>query len=587
MYPISTLYAKYLERRDREWVVRASIAGVDYDSSAIVDFSIENSLSSSGEFEIGTAILSKLIISLRTITVIPPNAKVVPYLAISLEGTTWQGADFTWNEADFPWEGGNTEWMPLGEFYVDSREKINNVWMFTCYDKLVWADVPYISALTYPATMQQVWDELCTGLGYAYDSSVVINTAYTLPVGPAGYSKRQVMGYIAASNSASVYVGKDGKIKFRRYTAADTPVYTMGTSEYIKAVQTNPIKTFTRIVATYDDADGLSYSAGAGDDNHTLYIKNPFATQAIVNDLLALLNGFSYMPLQMDARGYPQLEAGDRITFRRIDSVTWEDANITWQDADFPWDGESSHQTVMLQMMFGFKGGLKMGIEAPSKSEQQSEFVVEGSLSQQVNRLNQNAVKKGKTYYGVTITDSSGLTVERSDHKSKVILNSDRFDWQVDGVSRLYYDSLANRIKFSGTLEGVDGTFSGTIQAGTIIGGTISGTTITGGFISGAAITGGMISGTTITGGMIQTQSSGTFPRITLASDSTVFKVSGSDNDEIRIYVSGSQPFLMFHNIDGTAAIQKIGNNFTTVTNGQIHLNSTGGVFANGKRLDI
>src|SRR5690606_1376096 len=138
--------------------------------------------------------------------------------------------------------GGHTDWMPLGEFYVDTREQVNDVWVYTCLDKLVFADVPYISSLAYPITQQAVWDEICDRLGYDYDNSVVIES-YTVPVAPTGYTMRQVMAYIAGANSASVYVGKDGIVRFKRYGVNDDPVFDMGMSDYIRAKQTNPVKT--------------------------------------------------------------------------------------------------------------------------------------------------------------------------------------------------------------------------------------------------------------------------------------------------------------------------------------------------------
>jgi len=472
MYPISTLYTDYLKRHDREFKVKANIAGTEYDDTSIVDFTIENSLAMGDEFELGTAIKSKLTIRIRTRTVIPANAKIVPYLALSLADMTWQQADYAWQGADFSWDGGTTSWLPLGEFYVDSREKVNDVWAFTCYDKLVWADVPYVSSLVYPTTQKAVWDEICTRLGFTYDSSVVINPAYQIQAGPAGYSYRQVMGYIAGANSASVFVGKDGKLKFKRFAAADVPVYELTASDYFRAKQLNPVKTYSRIVVAYNTEDGLTYEAGTGDENHTLYVENPFATQAITNSLRATLNGLSYMPVSMDARGFPQLEHGDCISFQRYEGGSWIETDSPWQDSDIAWDGIVRYRTYILHKVYSFKGGLKMSIEAPSKSEQQSEFVVEGTLSQQVNRLNNNAVKQGKSYYGATITRTAGLTIEREDHKSKVVLNSDEMTFYSGSDKAIWFDVPNNRFKFKGTLEAADGVFSGNLSAA---GGTFSG----------------------------------------------------------------------------------------------------------------
>lgn len=447
MYPISDLYKQYLASRSREWLVKVEIDSVEYGASEIVDFTVENSILPADEFTIGTAIVSQLTLRLRTEDDIPANAQVIPYLAMT-------------------GSGGDTEWLPLGEFYIDRRELINDrLWQFTCLDKLVWAAVPYISQLTYPASMQDVWDEICSDIGYTYDESVVIDPSYTLPVAPTGFTCLQVLGYIAGCNAASVYIDKGGVLRFKRFGADDEVVIELPSSEYSRVKQLNPPKTYTKIVA-YTDDEGSGYEAGSGDENHTLYIDNPLATQQIVNDLLAKLNGFTYVPVELDSpRGYPQMEVGDRYRFgKRADEydMTWDGADVAWEDADWTWDGYEygGGISLALNMSYTFRGGLKMVLEAPSVSEQESEFGIDGSITEAINRINRGAVKLGKPYYGLTVTREHGLMVERSDGKSKLTLNSDVMDWQVDGQSSLFYDALANRLKFRGDIQMLGGTIS-------------------------------------------------------------------------------------------------------------------------------
>ncbi|WP_336759444.1 hypothetical protein [Paenibacillus sp. USHLN196] len=494
MFPISPLYTDYLRRPDREFIVKAVVGTEEYNDTRIVDFSIENSLSLSEGFEIGTAIPSKLTIKLRTNEVIPANARIVPYLSLSMRGMTWLQAQYPWKDMDMSWTGNGTDWLPLGEFFVDGRERINDVWVLRCYDKLVFADVAYISSLTYPTTQQAVFNEICGRLGWIYDSSVVINPSYQIQAGPAGYSMRQVLQYIAAANSASVYVDKAGTIKFKRFTATEEPVFAMTTADYVTVKQTNPVKTYRRVVVTYNTEDELQYEAGTGTEGETLYLENPFMTQSQVNNLQAALNGFSYLPLTMDARGFPQLEQGDVIGFEQQEGSSWDETVSTWQDTHIPWDGIVRYKSIILHQLFGFAGGLRMSIEAPSVSEQQSEFVVEGSLTAQVNKLNKDAIKEGKSYYGATITRTEGLTIEREDHASKVILNSDKMSFQADGQDAIYFDIPSRRYKFNGTLEATDGVFSGNLQAA---GGTFTGTLqgVDGTFTGNLSAAGGTFSG--------------------------------------------------------------------------------------------
>jgi len=516
MYPISPLYADALRRPDRELLVKALINGVEYDNTKIVDFSIENSMTSLDGFELGTAIPSKLIITIRTGEKIPPNAQIIPYLSVSMSGLTWEQATYPWKDMHVTWQGVMGDWLPMGEFYVDTREKVNGVWTFTCYDKLVFADEMYVSSLSYPTSMKNVWDEICTSLGYTYDSSVIIDPSYQIQAGPAGYTKRQVMGYIAGANAANVFAGKDGVIRFKRFTSASTPDFNMTTSDYVRVKQTNQIKSFSRVVVMYNTEDQLTYEAGTGDENHTLNMENPFMTQTMVNNLQSALNGFSYIPVAMDARGFPQLDQGDIIGFEQYEGVSWIEAITSWQDTHIPWDGMVKYQTVNLRQTFGFAGGLKMSIESPSVSEQQSEFKVDGSLTSAVNKLNKTAVKEGKSYYGATITRTEGLVIEREDHLSKAVFNSDELTFYAEGERALWFDIPKRKFIFGGDLEAAGGTFSGTLQAvdgvftGTLLGadGTFTGT-LSAGRVEGGEIIGSFIQGADILGGRIRTATSG------------------------------------------------------------------------------
>ncbi|WP_379319301.1 hypothetical protein [Paenibacillus puldeungensis] len=538
MYPISQLYLDALRRPDREFIVMATVDGVQYNDNEIVDFTIENSLVSSDGFEVGTAIPSKLVVTIRTNQTIPDNARIVPFLSLSLSGMTWEEATYPWKDMRVTWEGALSDWMPLGEFFIDSREKINGVWTFTCYDRLVFADVAYVSSLAYPASMKAVWDEICGRLDYVYDSSVVINPSYQIQAGPAGFTMRQVMGYIAGANSANVIVGKDGTIRFKRFAATDPPAFEMTTSDYIRVKQVNPIKNYSRVVVTYDTEDSLTFEAGVGGENLTLNLENPFMTQTMVNNLRSTLNGFNYIPISMDARGFPQLEHGDIIGFEQNESLSWLDTATAWQDMHIPWNGMVKYKSVILKQTYSFKGGLKMAIEAPSVSEQQSEFKVDGSLTTAVNKLNKTAVKEGKAYYGATITRTAGLTIEREDHASKAVFNSDELSFYANGDRALWFDLPSRKFKFggdleaaggtfSGTLQGVDGVFSGTLEAanGTFTGtlqaanGTFTGTlqgangtfsgTVSAGRVEGGEIVGATIEGGIITGATIRTSSTG------------------------------------------------------------------------------
>ncbi|RUS47568.1 hypothetical protein [Cohnella sp. AR92] len=581
MYQLSALYADYLRRMDHQFIVKVDVDGVEYDNTVIVDFTIENGISPNDEFTVGAAVASKLTINLRMRGEIPVNAQMTPYLAIDTGNLTWASAKYPWNEMHVAWESGSTEWLPLGDFYIDTRTRVNNYWTYTCYDKLIWADQPYTSLLSFPASQRAVWDDICNSLGYECED-VVIDPSYSIETAPTNLTMRQVMANIAGCNAASVFVSLDGKIKFKRFAAAAPIDFDMTSRDYIRAKLTNPIKTYTRIVVTASTEDDIIYGAGSGDEGHTLSLDNTFATQQIVNDLYAQLNGFSYQPVEMDTRGFPQLEPGDSIDFSRNEGATWAEMTLQWANANIPWDGMVHYKSIILHQTLSFKGGLKMSIKAPSKSEQRSEFVTKGPLTQQVETIDKTAVKQGKSYYGVTTSKEEGLVIDRDDGKAKAVFNADELTFYKGSSKALWFDVANDKYKFSGTLEGVDGIFSGTIQAGTIIGGTISGSSISAGTISGTTITGGTINGTTITGSLIRTAASG--QRIELSTTGKLLAAYYNDSDYIALNpLLGSGPALeMFKGGARIGSLVMDGTNVWLNAQNSLVLNAGGGISIQG-----
>src|SRR5690606_7415100 len=212
----------------------------------------------------------------------------------------------------------------------------------------------------------------------------------------------------------------------------------------------------------------LYYEAGSGSEAETLYVENPFGTQAMADKILAEINGLSYTPISMPARGFPHLDQGDIISFETVESMSWEDADMSWDEADFPWNGVYTHQSIILHQVLDFRGGLSMQIEAPSISEQESEFGIDGSLTAAVKRLNQNAVRYGKPYYGVTHSRDEGIVVQREDGSAKAVFNADELAFYQGGQKALYFDVPNDRYVFGGHLQAASGTFTGELQGGTI-----------------------------------------------------------------------------------------------------------------------
>lgn len=210
---------------NREFEIKGEIGGVTYDNDSVIDFDIEDIVIPSEDFTLGSVIPSRLTLAVRADDTIATNAKIIPWVRLN-------GAS------------GWTDWLSLGAFYIDSRTYQNKVWKFVCFDKLILSQQLYVSALVYPATMAQVFNEICSQLGYAVDSSVVINPDYMIPYKDLEISMRTMLGYISSAHASSIRMTNDEKIAFVDFDplAIKTP---LSATDYFKVDQTNPLKIFS------------------------------------------------------------------------------------------------------------------------------------------------------------------------------------------------------------------------------------------------------------------------------------------------------------------------------------------------------
>ncbi len=444
MYQVSDLFKKYARNYDRTLDAKVLVNDLALTSSDIVEFTIEDDIAPSGDFSIGTATASKLNLSLRTVETIPVNAKIVPFIR------------FLGNE-------GESEWFKLGEFYIDSRIIEQKVWKLTCFDKMIYGEQDFISSLTYPATMQAVWNECCGILNV--ESSADLNPAYMFQIAPAGYKLREVMGLIAAAHCSSAKIMKDGTAGFIKFTNSSQTIDKITASDYMRAPVTNPAKTITRIVVTSNNqGDTTQLEIGEGNEGKTLTVNNPYISPSILNDMYATLNGFRYVPYSMEWWFFPWIELGDTIDIEQYQTLSWLEATMPWQEADFPWRDLPTFNTVLMKNTISYKGGLKASSSASAESAQQSETKFKGPLTRKVDQIDKTAVKEKKNYYGVTITREEGIRVD-STSGSSAIFNGDKIELGASSDSGIYFDVLTGKYRINGTLEAVDGHFDGTVLA--------------------------------------------------------------------------------------------------------------------------
>lgn len=113
-----------------------------------------------------------------------------------------------------------SEWLPQGVFFIDTRERTKNdngldVLTIHGYDAMLKAEQDFVSAtITGDSVDVDMVDAIAPIMGVEVDERTyaVMTNGYTVPL-PAGYSCREVLGYIAAMYVGCFVMTDEGKLR--------------------------------------------------------------------------------------------------------------------------------------------------------------------------------------------------------------------------------------------------------------------------------------------------------------------------------------------------------------------------------------
>ena len=372
MIEVSDKFKQYSRDRNRKIDAKALVSDgetfIEFGMDSIVDFEIDSGITEGEDFSIGNVIASKLTLQLYTDKDIEKNAIIKPYIRFG-------------KDEDY------TEWLQLGRFRVDSREKQGKVWKFICFDELLKTQQLYKTNLQFPTTTKQMLLEIILNMGFEIDGEIEELPEFTVTkaIGDYLYTYREILSYISMFYSANVIMDNEGKLKFINVTDREVKDV-IHPFEYIGLKQINEPKTFTKVVANVSGEEE-QLSIGDGDIDNTIFIENPLMTQEGLENIYEKIYEFTYVPIDINSwRTFLYLECGDFVEFEQRDGIKLK--------------------TIIQTTKISFKGGLSGKITSPAKSFQQSEYGFAGDTNRAIS-----GVEKRMGVY-VLSENNSEMTVD-------------------------------------------------------------------------------------------------------------------------------------------------------------------------------
>ena len=435
MYTADALTVSYLATNTREYDMKLEIYDGGVLSSTVLQsdgliypFKIDHSIQPSSFFTIGTIHSSGLRIPLDSSVSVPINGEFKVFFRLN-------------------GDSGYGDWIPMGVYFVDRRYPSgSNIIDYQCYDEIIRAESTYVSALSYPTTVQAVWNEIVTALGLT--SSITLPTI-SVPAALSGDTHRIALGDIAAICGGSLITNRTGEldVSYPYVNSSPSLVVTTGQWNDFKRID-DVVKTISRVTCIYDS--GGNYVTLGDDTGYEMQfscriIRNVAQLQSIFDKY----DGITFVPYSsLGWIGDPRVEVGDYITVNDDDGV-------------------STHNVFVMTNGIDYGGGMSIINSSTVESVEASEFNVSYGLA----KFTRQAVKQGIPYYGTTIDTEYGLKITRSDGVSETTINSDEWEVVVNGVRKLYANYGEDELYFNGkftvdVLEALETVITANLTAG-------------------------------------------------------------------------------------------------------------------------
>ncbi len=320
--------------------------------------------------------------------------------------------------------GDELEEIPLGVYTITETKDTDGAVEITGYDAMaVEMEVGYFPEDS-PATAVAVLTDLCSQAGV--DLVVPADVTDVSLTVTSGYTRREIIGYMAALLGCSACMDDLGRLALRWFTPSGLSVgsdeiytgglelddsdFTLGKIECSVTTSTTTQETDEDgITTTSITEDTQTLTAGTGSAG--LSISNPWMTQSTLDGIYQRIGGMVYRGGTASLFGDLRHEVGDILTVEDTGGV--------------------SHSVPVMEITQEYDGGLKTSIQAYASSETESTISVSGPLTQAVERYAAElALFKTVTADNLTATNAKigSLNAETAQLQTAIIGKADVTD---------------------------------------------------------------------------------------------------------------------------------------------------------------
>lgn len=259
------------------------------------------------------------------------------------------------------------DWTKMGEYYIDDIEidRNSNTTTLMMMDGMYKFNQPYVTDLTFPATVKDVVTEMCTKLDVVLQNPDISVQAlrYTINEKPKKdkITFREVLSSAIQLIGMSAFFNRDGKLEIRGLEESNITI--KSDSYYLHGLKKSEIE--YQIAGITCKAEKATYTVGLR-TGRSLEIQNDFMTQAYLDDLYFNLKNIRYYPYTLEFQGHLKLNVGQLVTV-----VT---------------NKNETYKLPIFSLSYDFKGGLSSKISADTRAGNDAQYSYTGSLTKKIEQ---------------------------------------------------------------------------------------------------------------------------------------------------------------------------------------------------------
>lgn len=362
--------------------------------------------------------------------------------------------------------------IKYGDFIVQhpENENVNDNTSLTGLDYMIKTNIKYTDTITYPCTLRQLANNICTQCGltlskesFKNENFVVENNQFV-----SGETCRQIIQGIALSAFSWARIDENNELHFdfdKNFSIKEE----LTNDEYYNLDFNNEIYgPVNRVIMRDSQIDGENVTVSDNDSietngvNEIVIEDNPFAyTQEKREQLIEAgkdLFGFSYLPINSSKLiGYIYLNCLDKVKFKNMQGQSFE--------------------TYFFNHIINYEGTTLDTIEVPAMTKTETKYTFIPDITQTlkntqiiVDKANQNILgiiekQEGQSNQITSIEASlDGINTKIQDNQDEINERFNKIETTLEGTTQILSNKGGNNIFYYAKEFWTDGTENGTAK---------------------------------------------------------------------------------------------------------------------------